>query len=703
MTISNNNSFTGVGGTFVGAITINGGTISIASDGAAAAASPLGTVPSSVVPNNIVLNGGALSASASLTLNSNRGIVLGPVSGTGTGYIDVADGQTLTYAGVIANNYNVSGSCVGSLTKTGSGTLLLTGANVHTGDTEITGGTLTLGNSNALQYSTLNYDNANGTITFTGTTAFTLGGLKGTQTLTLNNDSGAGIALSVGNYNVSTTFSGNLNGGGALYKVGTGVQTLTGTSSYSGNTYIGGSGTSTAPITSSLVYSGSASLNNNNTLIIGYRAYDFGAVTFTDNATASLSNLDFGNNLASGGGILTISGSANVVVMSTFNLGYTQGGQSVTNNTVNLNGGTLSVYAFSKTMTTDAARHQATINFNGGTLASNAGGVILPLIPSLTANVQTGGAKIDDGGFGNVQIDQPLIHAAALTGTDGGLTKSGIGTLILTGTNTYNGGTTVNAGTLQLGYNSTTLSSGTLGTGAVLVNASGTLSFNCPNSFTFNNTITGSGNIVQQGAGTVVLSAANALTGAVSINSGATLALPGVQAASGVTVNSGGTLAAPNGGTTINALTLGAGASDTQTLSCIGSSITPITVSGLNALTANGTTFVNPGPYGPEFYVNGVYPLVVYNGAIQGGGFPAFSLALPIRIVGALQNNPGEIDLSITGVKYPRWTGAVNNGSGAGDWDIGTINPITGLPVTGTQNWKEYSTIPVQATVYQEA
>ncbi len=56
------------------------------------------------------------------------------------------------------------------------------------------------------------------------------------------------------------------------------------------------------------------------------------------------------------------------------------------------------------------------------------------------ANVQAGGAIIDTNSFTDT-IAQALQHDA--TGTDGGLIKEGAGTLILTGANTYNGGTVV--------------------------------------------------------------------------------------------------------------------------------------------------------------------------------------------------------------------------------------------------------------------
>ena len=48
-----------------------------------------------------------------------------------------------------------------------------------------------------------------------------------------------------------------------------------------------------------------------------------------------------------------------------------------------------------------------------------------------------------------------LTYGGVISGT-GSLTKSGTGTLTLTGDNTYTGGTTISAGTLQIGNGGTT-------------------------------------------------------------------------------------------------------------------------------------------------------------------------------------------------------------------------------------------------------
>ena len=106
------------------------------------------------------------------------------------------------------------------------------------------------------------------------------------------------------------------------------------------------------------------------------------------------------------------------------------------NGTFNLNGGDLSV-----TEITDNGGI-GTLNFNGGTLHADASAN--PWIHDLngSANLQPGGATIDTAGY-DVNITQALSD-----GGGGGLTKTGNGTLTLSGQNGYTGPTTIKAGAL---------------------------------------------------------------------------------------------------------------------------------------------------------------------------------------------------------------------------------------------------------------
>jgi len=197
LTLSNVNTYTGT------TSIAPGGTLSISQD------SNLGTAPGSATAGSLIIDGnatngnGVLSTTTTFTLNSNRGIKIGPTSGTGAGTIDVASGTILTYGGIITSN----GSGTGGLTKAGAGTLVLSGANTYTGTTTISAGTLALSGAAALS--------STGTVVLANTTGATLqlnanesigsldggGGIGGNVNL-------QGFTLTTGGANASTTYSG---------------------------------------------------------------------------------------------------------------------------------------------------------------------------------------------------------------------------------------------------------------------------------------------------------------------------------------------------------------------------------------------------------------------------------------------------------------------------------------------------------------
>ena len=99
-------------------------------------------------------------------------------------------------------------------------------------------------------------------------------------------------------------------------------------------------------------------------------------------------------------------------------------------------------------------------------------------------------------------------------GDDVSITKQGAGSLTLTGTNTYTGGTTISAGELRLGDGGT---SGSI-TGDI-ANA-GTLTFNRADTVNFADVISGTGDLVQAGLGTLNLTGDNIFTGGTTISAG---------------------------------------------------------------------------------------------------------------------------------------------------------------------------------------
>ena len=112
----------------------------------------------------------------------------------------------------------------------------------------------------------------------------------------------------------------------------------------------------------------------------------------------------------------------------------------------------------------------------------------------------------------------------------GSLTKTGTGTLILSGTNGYGGGTTVSAGILQ--GNTTSLQGNILNNALVV--------FNQTAAGTYAGTMSGTGGLTLQGNGVLNLTGSNTYTGGTTVRGG-TLAVNG-SLASSVTVGPGGTL-----------------------------------------------------------------------------------------------------------------------------------------------------------------
>ena len=148
--------------------------------------------------------------------------------------------------------------------------------------------------------------------------------------------------------------------------------------------------------------------------------------------------------------------------------------------------------------------------FDGGTLRTTA---------DITMNRAT--ALNAGGGTFETATGTQLTQQGDISGT-GGLTKIGAGTLTLTGNGSYTGGTTITAGTLQLGNGGTT--------GSIVgdVINSATLAFNRSDTSTFGGVISGTGGVRQIGTGTTTLAAASTYSGPTSVEAG-TLAAGGTN------------------------------------------------------------------------------------------------------------------------------------------------------------------------------
>src|SRR5690606_1826095 len=145
-----------------------------------------------------------------------------------------------------------------------------------------------------------------------------------------------------------------------------------------------------------------------------------------------------------------------------------------------------------------------------------------------TTTISAGTLQVGNGGTtgtlgtGNVTNNGELVFnrtdamtVANTVSGSGSLTQAGVGTTILTRNNSYAGGTTISAGSLQVGNGGTM---GTLGSGAVTNN--GELVFNRIDSLTVGNNISGTGALMQTSGGTLILTGNNTYEGATSVDAG---------------------------------------------------------------------------------------------------------------------------------------------------------------------------------------
>ena len=114
----------------------------------------------------------------------------------------------------------------------------------------------------------------------------------------------------------------------------------------------------------------------------------------------------------------------------------------------------------------------------------------------------------------NVNVGKTLTAGGLISGTAFGITKSGSGTVVLSVSNSFGGGLTINAGTnvignaFALGTNSVTLNGGTLKnngayniTNNIIVGSSGgTLTLNSANNISYYGNVTGAGNLTLGGS-----------------------------------------------------------------------------------------------------------------------------------------------------------------------------------------------------------
>lgn len=442
-------------------------------------------------------------------------------------------------------NLTVSGAVSGSgtLTKMGTGRIILSGNNSYTAATAIDAGTLRIQHANALggtgAGTTVATDGAleiQGGIT-TAAEALTLNGtgvsgggaLRNTAndntyagaitlgsasrinsdsgTLTLNVAAGNAIA---GAYNLTLGGAGNITvsdpiatGAGTLTKDGTGTLTLSAANTFEGNTRVA---------------AGTLAVNHLNALersILDMNGADAGTVTF---------------------------GAAS----STYTLGGLMGSRNINMNgkTLNLNyWDTTTIYSGQLSNGSIVKKGEGTLTLSGqntytGTTKIETGalqaGVNNALSDSTAVTIESDGTyDLNDfsdtvgsiAGAGQITLGSGALTAggdnsstefSGVISETGSFTKTGTGKLTLSGANTHSGGTTISGGTLQIGNN------GTSGSIAGNIANNSALIFHRSDDLSYGGAITGTGTLEKKGAGRLSLSSgSSSYSGVTTITEGA--------------------------------------------------------------------------------------------------------------------------------------------------------------------------------------
>ncbi len=423
--------------------------------------------------DNFSLAGNAITLTSGITVDTGAtgSTISLDTTLSGSNTFSVAASTSLTDSGVL------SGS--GSLAKTGNGTLVLTGANTYAGGTTLSAGTLSF---------------VSGGLGTTGTITFDGGALQWAYGNTQDISSrfgaiGSGktaILDTNGNYNV--LLHSVISGEGGVEKRGSGYLSLCANNTYAGVTTIRGNGGSLDAIivgewgaSAGSVGQGDVIFENNGGLIF------FRGDTFVV------------NNLLTGPGFV-YKNCWGTLVLNNGSNNYTHGTY------IHGEGGTVSFVNGGLGSTGSIGLADSGV---GGTLKWASGN---------TQDVSSRLIAITSGRELTLNTNGNNVQLASVISGSGSLIKAGSGTLTLSANNTYTGGTTISAGTLQVG------AGGTSGSIAGNVIDNGIFVFNRSDNLTFSGVISGTGSLTKTGSGSLVLTGTNTYSGNTTVTAGALVA-----------------------------------------------------------------------------------------------------------------------------------------------------------------------------------
>jgi|GEM_PF-1225550 len=552
-------SATALGATGYGTIIADGATLDL--NGQTVGTESLSLRGAGVGGNGVLVNNSATAASLSGAITNAANVTIG---GSGN----------MTLSGVITNS-----STGYSLTKIGAGALTLSGVNGYDGGTFLNNGVLVANNSSAL-----------------GTGLLTMGGglLANSSAVSLTNDismSSAGIFSNT----ATMGLSGVIAGSGALTKLGTSALTLSGTNTFDGDFTIAegsvnvahnqglGSTVGKTIITNSAFLSLSngvtvaENIDNGSGISLGGVRSTGGSNTLNGLITATVGAARIGatgnSTLVLNGGVKGIASSViymapsagsslyinSAVTNAGYGVSFLGGGMNFLNAAGNVWSNTTVYYNTKLTLGVNDALPTATALTLGGAAGASNGTFQLNGYNQTVASIANGSAN---GNFdiitnGSATLSTLTVDGSASTtygGVLGGnleLVKNGSSALILSGTNTYGGGTVLGNGVL-VANNSSALGTGllTMG-GGLLANSSAvslTNDISMSSSGIFSNTaamglsgvIYGSGALTKLGGSALTLSGANTYGGGTVLNTG-TLIINHTNAlgTGGLTINGG--------------------------------------------------------------------------------------------------------------------------------------------------------------------
>ncbi len=607
----------------------------------------------------ITLSGGTsltLPATTSITVNNGSDTIATPLAGAGTG-----------------------------LTKAGTGTLILSGANTVNGTVTVTGGELQLNNGSFnLGAKALNVANSTGQVavvsivngSLTNSASDAIG--TGTNAVAVVKMSGGNFVKTAGNFNLGQANVGKTNyaaflmsGGNTLITGEFGIAYGSSTLGYVNQAYVNLSG---------------GNLTCNSYVTVGREGLgvlDISGGTLFRPITAA--NKFYMNRSVGSFSQLTLRGAGTLDIEDNVGLVFANSASNQGSGVANLlTGGT--VISRVGIAWNGAGITFGYFNFNGGTLQASGSSATFWTNGWTACYIYSGGATIDSQG-NTITISQPFLAptGSGVTSVTGGTSSgylappvvsiSGDGTGATAIAQIDSSGSITNILISNPGVNYTTAS-------VTLVGGGGTA-----NGWTANvGANAATGGLTKLGSGMLTLAGASTYQGPTKVGGG-TLAVSAVNypSASALTLSNNASLNADvsGGASTLATPSLTLHSSATLNLSYgtlwgnpFQPAISDVSINTGTALTANGTNIVI-NLTGSGFSV-GQFPLIKYSGSIGGNGFAAFKLGtVPVGVPTAAQlvNNIANksIDLSIPLVNSLTW-----NGNVSASWDIIT-----------TPNWRD--------------